>query len=87
MRRRTGRSLRASNGGSATDRNLRIWTDRRDGTIWSVQAFWSLDELMIAQLVFESTEEIHETWWVSQRSLPHLTEHQLENLLDEARTG
>lgn len=65
--------------------NRRVWTDRRDGTRWTVRAFWIPDELMMGQLVFESTGESFATWWVSNRAVVRLDDPELELLLDEAR--
>jgi len=36
------------------NRNERVWTDSRDGTRWTVRSFWTPDELMMGQVVFES---------------------------------
>lgn len=86
MRRWSGQGRRASDGGSATERDSRIWTDRRDGRRWRVRVSWSFDHLRVGQVVFESAHESHTTWWASRRSLRRLTEAELEQLLDEART-
>lgn len=86
MKHWTGQRRRASNGGSATHRHSRIWTDRRDGRGWSVRVFWSFDHLRVGQIVFESSEDAHTTWWASPRPLGRLTERELEQLLDDART-
>lgn len=67
------------------DHRARSWTDRRDGTSWIVRAFWLPDELIMAQLVFDSGEESYQTWWVSRHTLRALTDLDLERLLDEAR--
>lgn len=67
-----------------TDRHMRIWMDRRDWTIWRVHAYWSLGDIMVRELVFESNEEKREMWWNSLKSLAQLTESELEELLDEA---
>lgn len=81
------RSPRERTSRAYSDLKWRVWTDRRDGTKWSIRAYWSLDELATAWLLFESDSESHGTWWVSRRNLVRLTDTQLQRLLDEARTG
>ncbi len=47
---------------------------------------WSFDHLKVGHMVFESAKDSHTTWWASNRPLRRLTELELEQLLDEART-
>ena len=73
--------------GSSDSRRHRTWTDQRDGKIWLIEAFWSADELMTAQVVFRRKGESYSTWWVTHCTLSRLPDTSLERLLDDARSS
>lgn len=85
--RRQRRSL--PNGKAVTDRSRRVWRDPRDGTTWTIRAYWSRDMKMMAWIVFESDRKSYRMWWASwigNRKLSQIAECELQSLLDEARS-
>lgn len=67
--------------------NQRTWTDRRDGTRWTISGYWATHELLMGRIVFSAEGRSFETWCVSNRGVRHVPEADLENLLDEARAA